>query len=243
MTTNTADAAWSSSLALVDALAPYDVDVWLAAKGRLNRGQATAAARLSNLLLFVEDFQPEWMSTPWRDLVTADRWLLTLADALQPDIVHLDDFCHGALPWPAPLLVAGSSTISSWREATRGFAGREDWRSFRRFARRALRAADLVVAPSRNMLAALSRFYGPLPRPTVISHYGDRIQGQKGAPRSILYDSGGQPIAMNIRRVRSAAAFLTCYRRLASLGRDRDGDLDFVRATARCSAAPENCSA
>src|SRR5207244_3856695 len=41
-----------------------------------------------------------------------------------------------------------------------------EWERYRREVARGIRSADRVIAPSRAMLSALDRFYGPLPRGT-----------------------------------------------------------------------------
>ena len=40
--------------------------------------------------------------------------------ALRPDVVHLNGYAHAALPWRAPVLVAGHSCVLSWWDAVKG---------------------------------------------------------------------------------------------------------------------------
>ena len=121
-----------------------------AARARSRRCRAVRAAR--------ERLALEWMDEPWDDVARAGDWLLALEAQLQPDVVHLNHFAHGALPFAAPdgggralvraVVVAGG--------ARRRRAGRVGPRIATR-VRRGARRRDAVVAPTAAMLAVARR--------------------------------------------------------------------------------------
>src|SRR5262249_34538037 len=150
-------------LELARALAPHDVEVVLATKGgRLSAAQR-AAARLPNVSVFESTFKLEWQPDPWEDVALAGEWLLGLEASVQPDVVHLNDYAPGDLPFRAPALVVGHSCVLSWWEAVKQTALPPEWFRYRSAVRAGIRSAVAVVAPSAAMMHALERHYGPLP--------------------------------------------------------------------------------
>jgi glycogen synthase len=87
--------------------------------------------------------------------------------------VHLNGFVHGALPWSAPVLVAGHSCVLSWWRAVHGCDAPPSWSRYRAAVTRGLHAAALVVAPTRAMLDALQQHYGALRNGRVIANGRD----------------------------------------------------------------------
>jgi glycosyltransferase involved in cell wall biosynthesis len=161
MTTDTIGGVWSYALHLAEALGRRGCRVTLAAMGApLRPSQRAEAARVPGLALYESGYRLEWMDDPWDDVARAGEWLLQLEDALAPDVVHLNGYAHGALPWRAPALVVGHSCVSSWWEAARGCAPPAGWEQYRQAVAHGLRRAAMVVAPSRTMLEALRRHYG-----------------------------------------------------------------------------------
>jgi len=102
------------------------------------------------------------MEKPWDDLARAGEWLLDLERRLKPDVVHLNSFTTAVPAFEAPKVVVGHSCVLSWWQAVRGQPAPADWKWYQFQVTRALRAADLVIAPSRAMLRALESHYGPL---------------------------------------------------------------------------------
>jgi glycosyltransferase involved in cell wall biosynthesis len=141
--------------------------------GYLPHAEARAVARTHGLYLYESNFKLEWMEDPWADVAQAGEWLLALAAKTEPDIVHLNNYVHGALPWPAPLLMAAHSCVLSWWQAVKRTAAPPAWNRYAAAVRKGLQAADLVVAPTQAMLDALCIHYGPLPAAGVISNGRD----------------------------------------------------------------------
>jgi glycosyltransferase involved in cell wall biosynthesis len=171
MTADTLGGVWDYSLELCRGLQFYGAEVVLATLGRpLTEAQRTALAQLTHVTVQESQFKLCWMADPWDDVERAGDWLLGLAERTRPDVIHLNDYAHGALAWPAPVLMVGHSCVASWWEAVHGTALPPQWRRYQREVQRGLQAADLVVAPTCVMLEALQRHYGTLPYCRVIAN-------------------------------------------------------------------------
>ena len=146
-------------------------EVVLATMGGVpNADQRREAAAVRGLELYPSAYKLLWMDDPWRDVQQAGEWLMRLATTVDPTIVHLNDFGHGDLPWPAPVLTVGHSCVLSWWQAVHAAPAPAPWRRYEQHVRSALRNADLVVAPSRAMLRCLERHYGKLRAARVIAN-------------------------------------------------------------------------
>ena len=169
MTADAVGGVWRYALDLTRALAAGGGEVLLVTMGpRPGRDQVAEAEAIDGLALVESDFELEWMDDPWDDVDRAGAWLLEVDRSWWPDVVHLNGYCHGGLPWSAPVVVAGHSCVASWWQAVHGRPAPPEWDEYRRRVRSGLAAADLVVAPTRAMLADLGRHHGPLPRARMI---------------------------------------------------------------------------
>ena len=167
LTADTVGGVWTYAVDLLAALrgtAP-DVRVTFATLG----GPPTDAQRaaLAPLLpadrVFHSDARLEWMDAPWADVDRSGGWLLEIARAARADVVHLNHgLAHGALPWPAPVLLVAHSCVGSWWRAVRGEEMPSDWDVYRVRVGAGLRAANVVAAPSAALLDELRTRYGPL---------------------------------------------------------------------------------
>lgn len=174
MTADTVGGVWTYAIELARALASRRVHVVLATMGRpLNAAQRAEATRVRNVSIHESTYRLEWMPEPWGDVERAGDWLLRVENDERPDVVHLNSYAHGPLPWMAPVLVVGHSCVRSWWEAVRGMEVPEEWATYSSRVRAGLHAADAVVAPSHAMLGALLKHYGALPRATVIPNGRD----------------------------------------------------------------------
>ncbi len=193
MTADTVGGVWNYSLQLADALAPYEVEVHLATMGApLALAQRTEALEIPNLTLYESAYKLEWMDEPWSDVGAAGEWLLDLERDIRPDLVHLNGYAHGALAWNAPALMVGHSCSLSWWESVRGEPAPPEWDRYRAEVRRGLQSADMVVAPSGAMLAALDRHYGPLPNSAAIHN---------GRDASLFVPASKEPFVLAVGRL------------------------------------------
>jgi glycogen synthase len=152
MTTDTVGGVWTYATELADALAEEGVEVVLAALGP-PPPEPREVHRLPGRL--------EWQPEPWDDVRRTGERLLALAAEVRPDVVHLNELAHGALDWPAPVLVVAHSCVLTWWEGVEGRpAPSPEWDRYRAVVRRSLDGAGLVVAPTRALLADLRRLHG-----------------------------------------------------------------------------------
>lgn len=169
MTADTVGGVWTYVLELARSLQSYGVEVALATMGRpLSPQQWEEAALLPRLQIFESEYRLEWMEQPWDDVERAGEWLLRLEDRIKPDLIHLNGYAHGSLPWDSPVLMVGHSCVLSWWSAVWGGDAPSEWDRYRTEVKRGIQAADLIVAPTAAMLDELERFYGPLPPCRVI---------------------------------------------------------------------------
>ncbi len=160
MTADAVGGVWTYALDLANALAPHGVEVELATMGRpLDAAQRAASARSAVADLHESAFALEWEDEPWEDVRRAGRWLLELEEHVRPDVVHLNGYAHGSLPWAAPVVVVAHSCVLSWWEAVKGGPAPPEWDRYRTAVEAGLRAARAVVAPTSAMLEALARHY------------------------------------------------------------------------------------
>jgi glycosyltransferase involved in cell wall biosynthesis len=161
MTADAVGGVWTYALELADALAPHGVSVVLATMGPApDDAQRRAAAASAVAAVHESTFPLEWEERAWCDVDEAGQWLLQLEEELQPDVVHLNGYAHGALPWHAPAVVVGHSCVASWWSAVHGTAPPPEWDEYRRRVAAGLGAAADVVAPTAAMLSELRRWYG-----------------------------------------------------------------------------------
>jgi glycosyltransferase involved in cell wall biosynthesis len=160
MTVDPIGGVWNYALELCRGLLKADVAVCLAVIGRRLSTAEQAAARSIAADVFESDFKLEWMQDPWRDVAAASEWLLDIESRIQPRLVHLNGYAHGALRWQAPCLIVGHSCVYSWFESVWHRAPSSDWDRYKEAVMAGLHGAKLVTAPTRSMLAQLKKHYG-----------------------------------------------------------------------------------
>jgi glycosyltransferase involved in cell wall biosynthesis len=169
MTAEAIGGVWTYAAELSRALEAHRIEVVLAALGpepSLEQRRALAPG----VKVQVGDYRLEWMDDPWEDVERAGEWLLSLERRFTPDIVHLNGYCHGSLPFRAPAIVVAHSCAISWWEAVKGVPPPEHYARYRVMVRAGLEGARMVVAPTRAMLRTLIDTYGPLGPAAVISN-------------------------------------------------------------------------
>lgn len=191
MTTDTVGGVWNYSLELARGLAEKGIEVALATMGApINELQRDKVDRIPGLRVFESHFKLEWMEDPWRDADKAGDWLLNLESRIGPDLVHLNGYVHGALPWSAPKIVVGHSCVLSWWRAVKGEDAPQEWDRYQVEVAAGLHAADLVIAPSAAMLASLAEHYGELARTQVIPNGRDPGLFRPSAKEPMVFSAG-----------------------------------------------------
>jgi len=174
MTTDTVGGVWTYSMELARALRTTGVRILLATMGPApSRAQTREAATHPHVTLLPSTWKLEWMNDPWDDVARAGDWLLHLERTHHPDLIHLNGYAHAALPWHAPVLVVAHSCVLSWWQAVKHEPAPPEWNRYKEAVRRGIARANLVVAPTHEMLRVLSNFYGPLPASRVIYNARD----------------------------------------------------------------------
>ncbi|MEX2574535.1 MAG: glycosyltransferase family 4 protein [Balneolaceae bacterium] len=193
MTADTIGGVWTYALELTGALQPYGIHVYLATMGRkLSAGQWESTRSLTNLTVRESAFDLEWMADPWNSVDESGRWLLGLERQIQPDLIHLNTFCHGNLPWKAPVLMAGHSCVLSWWNAVRGRDIPDNLDTYRIRVKAGLRKADCVIGVSGYMLDQLKQNYGPFSSSDVI--YNAR-------KKDLFYSAEKKPVILSMGRI------------------------------------------
>jgi glycogen synthase len=225
MTADTVGGVWVYAVELARALADRGVEIVLATMGRLPApDQREAARRTPNLTLLESAFKLEWMADPWDDVDQAGKWLLDIADQTRPDIVHLNNYVHGSLPWRVPTIIVGHSCVCSWWQAVRGAPAPDEWASYRRLVRQGLRSADLVITPTNAMRESLIDQYGPLPQTRVIPNGRDPARFPPGQKEALILTAGRLwDEAKNVSSVARTASSLPWRVCLAGEVRHPDG--------------------
>ena len=161
MTADCVGGVWTYALDLCRELASRGAEVALATMGApLQDEQRRDAEAIPRLSIFESDYRLEWMADPWEDIRHASDWLLELESQLRPDIVHLNQYAFGALPFQAPGVVVGHSCVCSWWRAVHGSDAPQEWDRYRRLVTAGLRGAAARVAPTRAMRSSLREHYG-----------------------------------------------------------------------------------
>ena len=191
MTADTVGGVWTYAIDLARALAPHNIQIALATMGRLpTPAQSAEAASVPGLTLYPSAFALEWMDDPWDDVARAGNWLLELEAEWQPDIVHLNGYAHGSLPWNAPVLVAGHSCVLSWWRAVHGTSAPPEWQRYHDEVRTGLQAAKLVAAPTQAMLDCLQAHYGPLAATCVVPNGRDGALFRAAEKQPVVFSAG-----------------------------------------------------
>jgi glycogen(starch) synthase len=161
MTTDAVGGVWRYSLDLCRELARGGACVTLVCLGPTPTEEQRSDARLVPGLTLREHPEPlEWMPDPWTGVDRSGRYLLALAAELQPDLVHLNGYSHGALDFAIPKVVVGHSCVLSWWHAVEATPPPAHLSTYRERVARGLRGAHAVIAPSRAMLESMKHHYG-----------------------------------------------------------------------------------
>ncbi len=159
MTSDAVGGVWQYSVDLIRGLSA-NAEVLLATLGpRPSAEQKNQLRHLPQVKLCESDYALEWMPHPWRDVEAAGEWLLSLDAAFEADVIHLNGYMHGALPWRKPVTVVAHSCVYSWWRAVHNCAPPSEWAEYYRRVARGLAACDAVVAPSRFMADEIRREY------------------------------------------------------------------------------------
>ena len=161
MTTDAVGGVWQYSLELASGLCQRGIRVLLSAMGPApSAAQLEAAGAIRGLALLHRPYPLEWMAGAEATLEASAAWLADLEAAFDPDIVHINGYAHACLPWRCPIVLVCHSCVRSWWRAVRGGELPREWDAYGARVSEGLRAADLVIAPTRSFLHTVKAIYG-----------------------------------------------------------------------------------
>lgn len=191
MTADVVGGVWTYCLELCRALP--QVEFHLVTTGaRMSEGQRKEVDVLTNVTLYETDYALEWMENPWEDIDASGEWLLQLEGVLQPDVVHLNSYAYGALPFRAPKVVVAHSDVFSWWMAVKGEMPPKEWTKYFVQVQAGLQGANLVVAPSRAKMRSVQETYGALANTKVIYN---------GRAKDLFYTKDKEPYVFSMGRM------------------------------------------
>lgn len=233
MTIDAVGGVWTYALQLCKALP--SIDFMLACMGPAPTfDKRSEVAEIENAELVEGDFKLEWSDDPWSDIESAGAWLLELEETFQPDLIHLNGYVHGSLPWLVPVVIVGHSCVVSWWDAVKGGRLPERFDRYSTAVSRGLHSCDCVIVPSRAMGDSLVKNYGIAP-PLVISNGCEACDPTDVAKEPIifcaarLWDDG-----KNVSILAKAAADLSWPLVIAGLAGDGAEELTNVTAVGHC---------
>ena len=162
VTADTLSGAWGYTRELVTGLITRGVRVTLVSFGEIPMPhQIGWMDGLHGLDYRPTAFRLEWMDEAQWDLPDSSNFLLDLVRELQPDVLHLNQFCYGNLPVDVPRVVMAHGDLITWTQAVQGYTPRPTrWlKWYRDTIINGIAGADAVVASSAWMLGALRPCY------------------------------------------------------------------------------------
>lgn len=211
MTADTVGGVWTFSIELAASLEKKGVQVFLATMGApINRQQLADTKNIPGLEVFESGFRLEWMHDPWENVRLAGEWLLRLEGYIRPDIIHLNGYSHGSVPFKAPAVITAHSCVLSWWEAVKGGSAPGEWDRYRQEVEKGLAGARAVVAPTRSMLEAVYRYYNfPAPVRVIPNGRDERLFMPAGKKEELIFTAGRLwDEAKNIAALQSVAGEL-----------------------------------
>ena len=163
LTADTVGGVWTYVRELVTGLSRRGVHVTLVSFGHMPEPRQLAWTEgLRNLDFRPTGFRLEWMQDSAEDIAASSEYLLNVIHEVDPDLLHLNQFCYGALKVDLPKIVVAHSDVVSWWVAVHGQEPQENgwihW--YRELVQQGLDGATMVMAPSRWMLSQVERYYG-----------------------------------------------------------------------------------
>jgi glycosyltransferase involved in cell wall biosynthesis len=211
MTGDTVGGVWNFVLELAENLSAHGTEVILATMGgEPSVSQRKEAEAIPGVRFFASSHRLEWMADPWQDVEASGRWLANLEVQFAPDVIHLNTYGHGAVPFHAPVVLTAHSCVFSWWRAVKRTAPPPEWNRYREEVEKSLQAADWITAPSRAMLRALADHYGPVASPARVIANGRSAARFRPTPKEEFILTAGRlwDEAKNLRALAQVASSL-----------------------------------
>ena len=163
LTADTVGGVWTYARELATGLVRRGVEVTLISFGHVPEPRQMAWTEgLRKLDFRPTAFRLEWMQDAADDIAESSAFLLNVIQETRPDVLHLNQFCYGALNVDLPKIVVAHSDVVSWWVAVHGEEPPDSkWiRWYREIVHQGLQGATTVIAPSRWMLSQVEQYYG-----------------------------------------------------------------------------------
>ncbi|OHB56620.1 MAG: hypothetical protein A2Y07_03660 [Planctomycetes bacterium GWF2_50_10] len=191
MTADNVGGVWAYAVELCGQLCAHGTQVMLAVTGAaFTQAQQNETARIDKLQARWRPYKLEWMPDSEGDIRRTGDWLIELCHETEPDIVHLNNYAHAALPFGVPVLVTAHSSVCTWFESVKGVEMPAQYSSYKEWIQTGLDAADIVVAPTMAMLESLWRRYGVDWKGTVIHNGRSGFESCRGSKEEIILSMG-----------------------------------------------------
>lgn len=191
MTADTVGGVWTYSMELIRALAKFNIQVELATMGvPLSATQWKEVRSLPNCNIHQSTYKLEWMDDPWKDVDKAGEWLMEINAKLVPDLVHLNNYCHGNISWYTPTLMVCHSCVQSWWQSVKSEPAPATYESYAARVKKGLKAVDVVVAPSKVMMDIAEELYGPFIESKVIYNGRDSNGFKPASKKEQIFSMG-----------------------------------------------------
>jgi glycosyltransferase involved in cell wall biosynthesis len=174
VTTDTISGIWSYTRELVSGLVSRGLQVTLVSFGEVPLPEQTSwMDSLHGLEYRPTAFRLEWMQESEHDFQDSCAYLTSLVEEIEPDVVHVNQFCYGNLPVAVPRVVVAHGDLVTWWLAVHEREPKAAlWlERYREIVAEGLAGATAVVAPSQWMLNTVTQTYGQPPAGHVI-YYG-----------------------------------------------------------------------
>lgn len=163
MTTDTLNGnLWAYTRELVSGLVNRGMRVTLVSFGEIPMPEQMAwMQRLPGLDYRPTAFRLDWMQEGQQDFADSSLYLNSLLGELQPDLLHSNHLCYGALDFAGPRIVAAHGDLITWWKCVHGREPKDTaWlRWYRETTAAGLAGATAVIASSSWMLDALGTTY------------------------------------------------------------------------------------
>lgn len=173
ITADTVGGVWTYTRELACGLLNRGHRVTLVSFGRIPSQSQNSWMQHSRLAFYPTTYPLEWMQGAQMGIVESAKYLQSIIRETKPDLLHLSQFCYGALESGIPKVVVAHSDVVGWWKSVHGSEPpHSPWMEwYRTTVSRGLRCADIVVAPSRWMLKTLCENY-PDPVPSCVIYNG-----------------------------------------------------------------------
>jgi glycosyltransferase involved in cell wall biosynthesis len=188
MTTDVVGGVWDFCRVLTSELTAGGHGLTLLAFGRPTVLQQEQAAEAGAELLH-EDLKLEWMADSASDVHRSQLRLLSLAEELQPDIVHVNQYALASLNLCAPIVLTAHSDVLSWHKWTAHVPAGPEWAPYAALCRGGLLGADSVVAVSGFLAREVADLYG-IDREIGVIHNGWPAEDRPARKRGLSLLAG-----------------------------------------------------